>query len=192
MGIVFAMVVARMIVMAMVAVIALGMLFMVVVMMVAFRMLLVIVIVIAAIGVVFVAMIVIVVVVVVMPFRAGFLGLVMIVVMIMIMIALGVFITVVPVIAVIAMIVRLKQRALTKIEQRGPLGLKQRRDNSPLCQGVDGIFHPRGQILTDPEHQIGVLQGLGFRRAQAVAVRRSPRLYNQVGGPHAVHHARDE
>ena len=65
-------------------------------------------------------------------------------------------------------IMHFEQGPFTEIQQSDPVRLKQCGDRRICGQSVHRIFHPRGQILTNPKDQIGALQRLRLGRAQAV------------------------
>ena len=61
-----------------------------------------------------------------------------------------------------------EQGPFAEIQQGNPVRLKQCGDRRICGQSVHRIFHPWGQILTNPKDQIGALQRLRLGRAQAV------------------------
>ncbi len=122
-------------------------------------------------------------------------------IVIMIMFVLGmlfmiviVVIVVIVVIIVLAMVmaVRLEQGPLAEIEQPRALRFQKRGDRGACGQRSNRIFHPRRQVLTDPEHQIRVLQGRSLRGPEAVFVGRSAGLNDQIRSADTVHDPRNQ
>jgi len=122
-----------------------------------------------------------------------FMRMVIMAVVIMVMIVLivvGVIIVVIPMIVMIViMSMRLEQCALTELQQGHPIGIQKRGHDSLRGQRFNGVFHPRGQVRPNPEHQIGILQRRRLRGAQIVLMRRCALLDHQIRGADTVHDA---
>lgn len=137
----------------------------------------------------------------VLVFRVVFMIMIVVVmrmIVIMIMFVLGmlfmIVIVVIVVIIVLAMVmaVRLEQGPLAEIEQPRALRFQKRGDRGACGQRSNRIFHPRRQVLTDPEHQIRVLQGRSLRGPEAVFVGRSAGLNDQIRSADTVHDPRNQ
>ena len=101
--------------------------------------------------------VVIMIVVMVIMVMTIFFGLIMVMVM------------VVMILVIVMIIVRmcLKQRTLTEIQERYAVCFQQFGDSCVFRQCFNSVFQLRCQVMPDPKHHIGLLQGCGRGRPHA-------------------------
>ena len=132
-------------------------------------------------------------VIVVVFFGLGMLLIVMIVVaMIFVILVFIIMMIIMGFVAMVIVIVSFEQHAFPELEQLCPVRFQKRRHRSVACQSFKIVFHPRGQVLTNPKNQIGLLQSGCFGRPKVVPMRRGTVLYNQIGLTNPLHYTCDE
>lgn len=96
------------------------------------------------------------------------------------------------VIGMIVMVVCFEQSPFADVQKLRAIGFQQGGHGRPARQRIDRTFQPGGQILTHPEHQIGLLQRGGFGRTQIVFMGRSAGRHDQVGAAYSGHNPRHQ
>ena len=128
--------------------------------------------------VIIVAVSMIVVVVVVIIVAVVVIMVVIMVVIVVIIVAVGMIVVVVVMIVVamvmtVIMVMRRKSSPLPVFVQDGPFNRHQFDFVGTGCQIFDRPLQPRRQSLTHPDHKIGPVEGLRFRGAHRISMRRS-------------------
>jgi hypothetical protein len=84
------------------------------------------------------------------------------------------------------------QHPVPKVIPQGALVVQQRHGFGIAGHVAQCVGQPRGQLVTHPEHHIGLLKGGGLGRAQGVIVRRGAPLDDRLGLGHAGHDLGDQ